>query len=115
MLVFSLLFVLTGIGNGSVYKMIPAVFHAEAATRLGAVPTRRGRRPRRVGSPARWSASPGPSGRWAVCSSSWPSGSPSSPRGRDSRVRGFLGFYAVCAAVTWAVYLRPSRDRLVDV
>ena len=27
----------------------------------------------------------------------------------------FLAFYALCSAVTWAVYLRPSRRRLSDV
>ena len=35
-LVFTLLFALTGLGNGSVYKMIPAIFHAESVTRVGA-------------------------------------------------------------------------------
>ena len=34
--VFTILFALTGLGNGAVYKMIPAIFHAESLTRLEA-------------------------------------------------------------------------------
>ena len=33
---FMLLFVFSGIGNGSTYKMIPAIFHAKAQTEIGA-------------------------------------------------------------------------------
>ena len=33
---FTVLFALTGVGNGPVYKMIPAIFHAKAATRIEA-------------------------------------------------------------------------------
>ena len=33
---FVLLFVFSGIGNGSTYKMIPAIFHAKAQLEVGA-------------------------------------------------------------------------------
>jgi hypothetical protein len=33
---FTALFALTGVGNGSVYKMIPAIFHGEATGGMGA-------------------------------------------------------------------------------
>jgi NNP family nitrate/nitrite transporter-like MFS transporter len=60
---FVLLFVLSGLGNGSTYKMIPAVF------RTGT----------RCARPGRSSASPGPSAPSAGCWSTSPSASPSSP------------------------------------
>ena len=67
----SLLFVFSGIGNGSTYKMIPAIFRAKAS-RDGdgeAATARPG------GSPARSSAWPARSARSAGCWSTSPSGS----------------------------------------
>jgi MFS transporter, NNP family, nitrate/nitrite transporter len=33
---FVMLFIFSGIGNGSTYKMIPAIFHAKAQLEVGA-------------------------------------------------------------------------------
>ena len=33
----------------------------------------------------------------------------------DAAYIGFIAFYVVCVAVTWAVYLRPSPNRLAGV
>ena len=35
MIGFVLLFVFSGLGNGSTYKMIPAIFHAKAQLEIG--------------------------------------------------------------------------------
>jgi NNP family nitrate/nitrite transporter-like MFS transporter len=115
-LAFTVLFALTGIGNGSVYKMIPAVFHAEAATRLGAGadPAREAFQARRlssalVGIAGAVGALGGVLVQLAFRESFLEKG--------DARLAYvvFIGFYAVCALVTWVVYLRPSDHRLLGV
>ena len=50
---FVALFVLSGLGNGSTYKMIPAIFIAKAATPLPAAPPSRRRSARPAACPGR--------------------------------------------------------------
>ena len=101
-LAFTVLFVLSGVGNGSTYKMIPAVFRAKAghgaeARRLsGAL----------IGIAGAVGALGGVLVNVAFRESFLRTGS------GEGAYLSFLAFYLVCLGVTWAVYLRPSPARL---
>jgi MFS transporter, NNP family, nitrate/nitrite transporter len=107
---FSVLFVLTGIGNGSVYKMIPAVFHAESLMG-GARSANQDRRlaSALVGIAGAVGAFGGVLVQLAFRESFLTYGD-----GTAAYIV-FIAFYLVCAVVTWAVYLRPSGSRLATV
>ena len=97
---FVLLFVFSGIGNGSTYKMIPAIFRAktpveEEARRLSGALS---------GLAGAIGAFGGVLVNLAFRQSFLTYGS-----GNGAYVV-FIAFYVLCSAVTWAVYLR-SRDR----
>ncbi|RSS75637.1 NarK/NasA family nitrate transporter [Streptomyces sp. WAC06614] len=113
---FVALFVLSGLGNGSTYKMIPGIFQAQALARglTGEAAAAYGRR--LSGAAMGLIGAVGALGglginlvfRGAFLGSG--SGTPAFVT--------FLGFYAVCCLVTWAVYLRvraataaPAPDR----
>ena len=106
-----MLFVLSGIGNGSTYKMIPAVFagQAENAVTSGHDATRAFARARRLsGAVIGIAGAVGALGGVVVnlafrASYGGPSGT-----GVPAYL-SFLGFYAVCVVVTRAVYLRRDR------
>jgi NNP family nitrate/nitrite transporter-like MFS transporter len=99
---FIALFVLSGVGNGSTYKMIPAIFRAKyagdelTARRLsGAV----------IGIAGAIGAFGGVLVNLAFRQSFL------TTKNADAAYIAFIAFYAVCVLVTWAVYLRKS-DRL---
>ncbi|HEY1968595.1 MAG TPA: nitrate/nitrite transporter [Pseudonocardia sp.] len=107
---FITLFVLSGLGNGSTYKMIPAIFRAKALAAIdgGADPEESMLWARRVGGAAIGIiAAVGAMGgllinlafrqSFAVTKSGVPA------------FYGFLAFYLLCAAVTYVVYLRRDR------
>ncbi|MET8682024.1 nitrate/nitrite transporter [Streptomyces sp. NPDC004647] len=104
---FTALFVLSGIGNGSTYKMIPAIFagQAEIAVTSGHDATRAFARARRLsGMVIGVAGAVGALGGVAVnlaflASYGGPGGS------GEPAFWAFLGFYAVCVAVTRAVYV----------
>jgi NNP family nitrate/nitrite transporter-like MFS transporter len=112
---FIALFALSGLGNGSTYKMIPAVFRARAA--LAAA---------RGGEPAA-----GPGARRLASAVIGIAGAVGAFGGvavniafrqsflaaktGDPAYIGFIAFYAACMAVTWLVYLRPSSRRLAAI
>ncbi|GGT66042.1 nitrate/nitrite transporter [Streptomyces purpureus] len=108
---FTVLFVLTGVGNGSTYKMIPAVFADQAGRAVtgGRDAAAAFARSRRLsGAVIGIAGAVGALGGVAVnlvfraaYGSAGGSGTPA--------FVCFLAFYAVCVAVTWAVYLRPGR------
>jgi MFS transporter, NNP family, nitrate/nitrite transporter len=96
---FITLFVLSGVGNGSTYKMIPAIFRAKypadelAARRLsGAV----------IGIAGAIGAFGGVLVNLAFRQSFLNTGD------ANAAYIGFIAFYAVCVLVTWVVYLRPA-------
>lgn len=104
---FVALFVFSGVGNGSVYKMIPAIFRTKAATAIegGTDETAALLRARRLsgalmGIAGALGALGGVGVNLAFRQSflTAKSGTPA--------VIGFLVFYAVCFGITWAVYLR---------
>jgi NNP family nitrate/nitrite transporter-like MFS transporter len=103
---FIALFVFSGIGNGSTYKMIPAIFRAkhlgddhEARRLTGAV----------IGIAGAIGAAGGVLVNLAFRQSFLSTG------GADLAYIAFIAFYAACVLVTWAVYLRPSARRPVGV
>ena len=96
---FVALFVLSGVGNGSTYKMIPAIFKAklpadeDKARRLsGAV----------IGIAGAIGALGGVLVNLAFRQSFLET------KSADAAYVGFIAFYALCVLVTWAVYLRPG-------
>ena len=110
---FIALFILTGIGNGSVYKMIPTIFRteAQAGVAVGGDPAELDRVAKRrsraligltgsIGSfggvlvnlALRQSFLSTGSGTWAYATC--------------------IAYYALCLGVTWRVYLRPSATTI---
>lgn len=103
---FISLFVLSGLGNGSTYKMIPGIFHALAVRRglAGEAAAAYGRRlsGAAMGLIGAVGALGGLAINLAFRQSFMATGS-----GTPAFV-SFLVCYGVCGAVTWAVYLRPA-------
>jgi NNP family nitrate/nitrite transporter-like MFS transporter len=96
---FIALFIFSGIGNGSTYKMIPAIFRSKypsddlTARRIsGAV----------IGIAGAIGAFGGVLVNLAFRQSFLET------KSADAAYLGFIAFYALCVLVTWAVYLRPS-------
>jgi len=103
---FVALFVFSGVGNGSTYKMIPAIFRAknpgddhEARRLSGSV----------IGIAGAIGAFGGVLVNLAFRQSFL------TYKTADAAYLVFIGFYALCVVVTWAVYLRPSARRLPGV
>ena len=113
---FVILFVLTGIGNGSAYKMIPAIFRAKAtrAVANGANADAADRTARRnsralIGIAGAIGAFGGVGVNLALRHAFM-----TSKTGNSAYV-AFIGFYLICLLVTWTVYVRPSAKRLAGV
>jgi NNP family nitrate/nitrite transporter-like MFS transporter len=100
---FIALFVFSGVGNGSTYKMIPAIFrarHPESdhdARRLSAAV---------IGIAGAIGAFGGVLVNLAFRQSFL------TYHSADAAYLSFIAFYALCVLVTWAVYLRPSGHRV---
>ncbi|WP_116453518.1 nitrate/nitrite transporter [Blastococcus litoris] len=106
---FVVLFVLSGIGNGSTYKMIPAIFRSQALQQVaeGGDAEAADRRALRmsgalIGIAGAIGAFGGVLVNLAFRQSFMTTGT------GDSAYLAFIGFYVVCVALTWAVYLRPG-------
>ncbi|MFB7714719.1 nitrate/nitrite transporter [Streptomyces sp. NPDC056105] len=101
---FIALFVLTGLGNGSTYKMIPGIFQAKAAARglVGEEAAAYGRR--LSGASMGLIGAVGALGGLGI-NLAFRQSFQTAGTGTAAFV-GFLVFYAVCFALTWAVYLR---------
>ncbi len=111
---FLAMFVTTGVGNGSTYRMIPAIFRSDAqrvADSDGADPQAALAAGRRDAAAALGIAGAvGALGGFLIPISlgiSSPRGTAAfDPRSLDPAFIGFMAFYAVCAGVTWFCYLR---------
>jgi MFS transporter, NNP family, nitrate/nitrite transporter len=113
---FVLLFVFSGIGNGSTYKMIPAIFHAKAQLEVGAgtaVVEADARAVRRSGALIGLAGAIGALGGVMVNLAFRQSFL--TLKNGDGAYLAFLCFYAVCFAVTWFVFLRKHKGRLEGV
>ena len=113
---FVLLFVFSGLGNGSTYKMIPAIFSAKARTAIeaGADPFAEDRKARRlsralIGIAGAIGASGGVLVNLAFRQSFLDT------KNGDAAYVAFICFYVACLAVTWVVYRRAGRTRLAGV
>ncbi|KUF17420.1 MFS transporter [Streptomyces silvensis] len=123
---FVVLFVLSGLGNGSTYKMIPGIFHAKAV-RAGLAGEEAARYGRRLSGAAmgligavgalgglginlafREAFRTG-AGAGAGAGAGGGAGTTGAAEAAGAGTGAFLSFlvcYALCTAVTWAVYLR---------
>jgi len=109
------LFVFSGIGNGSTYKMIPAIFRSRsaAAQASGVAAATAERDARRlsgavIGIAGAIGAFGGVLVNLAFRQSFLDTGN------AEAAYVGFIAFYAVCFALTWFCYLRPGSARLTD-
>ncbi|MFJ3977708.1 MFS transporter [Streptomyces sp. NPDC090021] len=107
---FVALFVLSGLGNGSTYKMIPGIFQAKALARgmSGESAAAYGRR--LSGASMGLIGAVGGLGGLGI-NLVFREAFRSSGSGTTAFAT-FLAFYAVCCAVTWAVYLRRPAARV---
>ncbi len=111
---FVLLFIFSGIGNGSVYKMIPAIFHAKAQVETGAgvdLTTANTRALRRSGALIGLAGAIGAFGGVLV-NLAFRQSFLTYQTGTGAYI-AFIVCYAVCFVVTWAVYLR-KHDRTLQ-
>ncbi|WKX70635.1 NarK/NasA family nitrate transporter [Streptomyces sp. XD-27] len=114
---FIALFVLSGLGNGSTYKMIPAIFQAKAVARgmAGEEAAVYGRR--LSGAAMGLIGAVGALGGLGI-NLAFRQSFLTAHSGTPAFV-SFLAFYAVCSVLTWAVYLRraavPAAPPVADV
>ncbi|WP_055555426.1 NarK/NasA family nitrate transporter [Streptomyces sp. NBRC 110028] len=103
---FIALFVLSGLGNGSTFKMIPGIFQAKAAARglTGEEAAAYGRR--LSGAAMGLIGAVGALGGLGI-NLAFRESFGSAHSGTPAFV-SFLAFYALCSAVTWTVYLRRT-------
>jgi NNP family nitrate/nitrite transporter-like MFS transporter len=109
---FVLLFVLTGIGNGSTYKMIPAIFRGKALAAIanGGDRTTQLMRARRLsGAAIGIIGAVGALGGLFI-NLAFRQSFLTAKTG-DPAFWAFIAFYLACIVVTYLVYLRPAPDR----
>jgi NNP family nitrate/nitrite transporter-like MFS transporter len=107
---FLILFVTTGIGNGSTYRMIPSIFREENLQKAGSGEEGRARAMKAASIES--GAALGFIGAIGAC------GGYLIPRGFGASIAAtggphlalvlYLAFYATCLALTWWYYLRRS-------
>jgi NNP family nitrate/nitrite transporter-like MFS transporter len=113
---FILLFVFSGIGNGSTYKMIPAIFRAKAQLGVanGGDPDAAEHEARRLaGALIGIAGAVGAFGGVLVNIAFRQSFL--TYRTGDGAYIAFIAFYALCFALTWLVYLRTHPGKLAGV
>jgi NNP family nitrate/nitrite transporter-like MFS transporter len=103
---FIALFAFSGVGNGSTYKMIPAIFRAKLPGD--------DRESRRLSNALIGIAGAIGAFGGVLVNVAFRQSFLSYQNG-DAAYIGFIAFYAVCFALTWFVHLRKSPGRLVDV
>ncbi|HEX6869670.1 MAG TPA: nitrate/nitrite transporter [Micromonosporaceae bacterium] len=107
---FTALFAFSGLGNGSTYKMIPAIFRARTA-HLGERANHEARR--LSGALIGLAGAVGAFGGVLVNIAFRQSFL--ATRTGDAAYLAFIAFYAFCVLITWYVYLRASPRRLAGV
>ncbi len=112
---FVALFILSGIGNGSVYKMIPSIFDAKAQSMDGLGPAEKTAWSRRMSGALIGIAGAigalGGVGINVVLRASYLSAAKSA----TMAFWVFLAFYVLCAAITWFAYVRtPSKAPAIE-
>ena len=113
---FVLLFIFSGLGNGSTYKMIPAIFHAKAQLEVGNggdLDEAHRRAVRRSGALIGLAGAIGAAGG-VVVNLAFRQSFLTLKNG-DGAYIGFIAFYAVCVLVTWVVFMRKRPGQLAGV
>ncbi|KUJ65027.1 MFS transporter [Streptomyces albus subsp. albus] len=105
---FIALFVLSGLGNGSTFKMIPGIFQRKAVVRGLAGEEAAAYARRLSGAAMGLIGAVGALGGLAI-NLAFRQSFLTAHSGTPAFV-SFLAFYAVCSAVTWSVYLRKAPD-----
>jgi MFS transporter, NNP family, nitrate/nitrite transporter len=113
---FILLFVFSGVGNGSTYKMIPAIFRAKSQLLVagGAHIQTSDREARRLAGALIGIAGAIGAFGGVLVNLTFRQSFLEYKTG-DGAYIAFIAYYAVCFVITWFVYLRPSPKRLADV
>ena len=110
---FIVLFVLSGIGNGSTYKMIPSIFEAKAQDKEGWTADEKAAWSRRMsGALIGFAGAVGALGGVFINVALRMSYN-GAAKSATSAFWVFLAFYVVCAIVTWFVFLRMQSVRAV--
>jgi MFS transporter, NNP family, nitrate/nitrite transporter len=113
---FVMLFIFSGVGNGSTYKMIPAIFHAKAQLEVGAgldLAEADHRAIRRAGALIGLAGAIGALGGVMVNLAFRQSFL--TLKNGDGAYIAFIAFYAVCCLATWAVFMHQRPGRLLGV
>jgi NNP family nitrate/nitrite transporter-like MFS transporter len=113
---FVMLFIFSGIGNGSTYKMIPAIFHAKAQLEVGAgldLAEADQRAIRRAGALIGLAGAIGALGGVMVNLAFRQSFL--TLKNGDGAYIAFIASYVVCCLVTWTVFMRERPGRLLGV
>jgi NNP family nitrate/nitrite transporter-like MFS transporter len=113
---FILLFVFSGIGNGSTYKMIPAIFQVKSRLKAeaGADAETASRDARRLSSALIGVAGAVGAFGGVLVNLAFRQSFLEYKTGNAAYI-AFIAYYAICFAVTWWIYLRPSEKRLPGV
>jgi MFS transporter, NNP family, nitrate/nitrite transporter len=113
---FIALFVFSGVGNGSTYKMIPAIFKAKARRLIdgGADEETSDREARRLSGALIGIAGAVGAFGGVLVNVAFRQSFLAYHTGNGAYI-AFIAFYALCFVVTWVVYLRPSPHRLAGV
>ncbi len=113
---FILLFVCSGLGNGSSYKMIPAIFRAKATLAMasGADPVAAQNESRRLAGALIGIAGAVGAFGGALVNFAFRESFLTYKSGNAAYI-AFIAFYGLCFVVTWTVYMRPRAGRLTGV
>jgi MFS transporter, NNP family, nitrate/nitrite transporter len=109
---FIALFALSGLGNGSTYKMIPAIFRAKASLAIaaGGDPTTAEHDARRLASAVIGIAGAIGAFGGVLVNIAFRQSFLATKTGNPAYI-GFIAFYVACMAATWLVYVRPAANR----
>jgi NNP family nitrate/nitrite transporter-like MFS transporter len=113
---FILLFVFSGVGNGSTYKMIPAIFRAKAELGVanGGDPVAAEHEARRLAGALIGIAGAVGAFGGVLVNVAFRQSFLTYQSGNGAYI-AFIAFYALCFALTWLVYLRTSPRKLAGV
>ncbi len=113
---FIALFIFSGIGNGSAYKMIPAIFRAKGNNAIanGTHEDIAHREARRLSGALIGVAGAIGAFGGVLVNLAFRQSFLDTKNG-NAAYEAFIAFYVVCFLVTWLVYIRPSSRKLVGV
>jgi NNP family nitrate/nitrite transporter-like MFS transporter len=113
---FILLFVFSGVGNGSAYKMIPAIFRAksEPLVAAGTDPATAAAEARRLASALIGVAGAIGAFGGVLVNLAFRESFLTYKTG-NAAYTAFIAYYAICFALTWFVFLRRSPRRLTGI